>query len=78
MEKFLLLVDLVAFAGVSAILFSMAVAGKRAARRASWPARCQIDGPGLVICTGAYGANDQLTDAALAAWFGARPMHREL
>jgi hypothetical protein len=33
MEKFLLLVDLVAFAGVSAIFFSMAVAGKRAARR---------------------------------------------
>jgi hypothetical protein len=33
MEKFLLLLDLVAFAGVSAIFFSMAVAGKRAARR---------------------------------------------
>src|SRR6266436_4914720 len=33
METFLLLVDLVAFAGVSAIFFSMAVAGKRAARR---------------------------------------------
>jgi len=33
LETFLLLVDLVAFAGVSAIFFSMAVAGKRAARR---------------------------------------------
>jgi hypothetical protein len=33
MEKFLLFVDLVAFAGVSAMFFSMAVAGKRAARR---------------------------------------------
>jgi hypothetical protein len=29
MLKFLLLVDLLAFAGVSAIFFSMAVAGKR-------------------------------------------------
>jgi hypothetical protein len=33
METLLLLVDLVAFAGVSAIFFQMAVAGKRAARR---------------------------------------------
>jgi hypothetical protein len=31
------------------------------------------DGPGLVICTGwSAGANNQLTDAALPAWFGAR------
>jgi hypothetical protein len=34
MEKFLLLVDLAAFAGVSAIFFSMAVAGKRAGHAA--------------------------------------------
>jgi hypothetical protein len=33
MTTFLLLVDLLAFAGVLAIFFLMAVAGKRAARR---------------------------------------------
>jgi hypothetical protein len=33
METFLLSLDLVAFAGLSAIFFSMTVAGKRAARR---------------------------------------------
>jgi hypothetical protein len=41
--------DLVALACVSAILFSMAVAGKRAARRAPRPAAVESGGPGLAI-----------------------------